>query len=87
VNRIVCVTGASQGVGYETAVAFAAAGDTVIATSRDAATAHPVLAPHGIEVHGLDVAFLASTTARAHDTTPAPRARASGRRGRTSRLR
>jgi NAD(P)-dependent dehydrogenase (short-subunit alcohol dehydrogenase family) len=55
VNRIVCVTGASQGVGYETAVAFAAAGDTVIATSRDAATAHPVLAPHGIEVHGLDV--------------------------------
>lgn len=34
--RVVIVTGASQGVGLETALAFARRGDQVVATSRDA---------------------------------------------------
>lgn len=34
--RVVIVTGASQGVGLETALAFARRGDRVVATSRDA---------------------------------------------------
>jgi NAD(P)-dependent dehydrogenase (short-subunit alcohol dehydrogenase family) len=34
-ERVVIVTGAAQGIGLETALAFARAGDQVIATSRD----------------------------------------------------
>jgi NAD(P)-dependent dehydrogenase (short-subunit alcohol dehydrogenase family) len=34
-DRVVVVTGASQGIGFETALAFARAGDRVVATSRD----------------------------------------------------
>jgi NAD(P)-dependent dehydrogenase (short-subunit alcohol dehydrogenase family) len=33
-ERVVVVTGASQGIGFETALAFARAGDRVVATSR-----------------------------------------------------
>jgi NAD(P)-dependent dehydrogenase (short-subunit alcohol dehydrogenase family) len=56
-GRVVCVTGASQGVGFETAKLFAQRGDVVIATSRDAARARSVFAgiDTGIVAHELDV--------------------------------
>jgi NAD(P)-dependent dehydrogenase (short-subunit alcohol dehydrogenase family) len=63
VNRVVCVTGASQGVGFETALAFARAGDTVVATTRDPATAPAALSDHGVVVHRLDVTDQASVDA------------------------
>jgi NAD(P)-dependent dehydrogenase (short-subunit alcohol dehydrogenase family) len=55
--RVVCVTGASQGVGLETAKLFAQRGDTVIATSRDAARADAAYADLGLDVvaHELDI--------------------------------
>ena len=56
-DRIVCVTGASQGVGFETAKLFAERGDIVIATSRDADRARDAFAGLDLEVvaHDLDV--------------------------------
>ncbi|GAB2483494.1 SDR family oxidoreductase [Jatrophihabitans fulvus] len=64
-NRVVCVTGASQGVGLATARAFAEAGDLVVATSRDAAAAAAAaaLTAPGITVHPLDVTSPASVDA------------------------
>jgi NAD(P)-dependent dehydrogenase (short-subunit alcohol dehydrogenase family) len=57
--RIVCVTGASQGVGFETARLFAQRGDVVIATSRDADRARDIFAGLAdgatIVAHELDV--------------------------------
>jgi NAD(P)-dependent dehydrogenase (short-subunit alcohol dehydrogenase family) len=48
-GRIVAVTGASQGIGFEAALAFARAGDVVIATSRDASGARTAFVGHDIE--------------------------------------
>jgi NAD(P)-dependent dehydrogenase (short-subunit alcohol dehydrogenase family) len=55
--RVVCVTGAAQGVGYATAHLFAKRGDVVIATSRDADRTRAAFANHGsgIVAHELDV--------------------------------
>lgn len=55
--RVVCVTGASQGVGFETAKLFAQRGDVVIATSRDADRARAAFADLGLDVvaHELDI--------------------------------
>jgi NAD(P)-dependent dehydrogenase (short-subunit alcohol dehydrogenase family) len=55
--RVVCVTGASQGIGLETARLFARCGDLVIATSRDAGRARDAFADldPGVITHELDV--------------------------------
>ncbi|WP_375482625.1 SDR family NAD(P)-dependent oxidoreductase [uncultured Jatrophihabitans sp.] len=55
--RVVCVTGASQGVGLAAAVAFAKAGDIVVATSRDATAARAAVRAldASIDVRPLDV--------------------------------
>jgi len=62
VNRIVVVTGSSRGIGLATALAFARAGDTVVATVRDPTSADELLSAIAgtggdapIEVVGLDV--------------------------------
>jgi NAD(P)-dependent dehydrogenase (short-subunit alcohol dehydrogenase family) len=61
-DRIVVVTGSASGIGRATALAFAAAGDTVVATVRDPSTAgdlRAAIAEFGVgarvEVVGLDV--------------------------------
>ena len=41
-DRIVLITGASRGIGLATAVAFATAGDTVVATMRDTSRSGPL---------------------------------------------
>jgi NAD(P)-dependent dehydrogenase (short-subunit alcohol dehydrogenase family) len=56
-GRVIAVTGASQGMGFETALAFARAGDTVIATSRSREAATARFSPYdlGIVGHELDI--------------------------------
>jgi NAD(P)-dependent dehydrogenase (short-subunit alcohol dehydrogenase family) len=69
VQRIVVVTGASQGIGLETTLAFARAGDTVVATSRDArrVAAPADVGPGRIETASLDVTDDGSVGAFAAD--------------------
>jgi NAD(P)-dependent dehydrogenase (short-subunit alcohol dehydrogenase family) len=59
-DRVVVVTGSARGIGRATALAFAARGDTVVATVRDPTTAEGLRAAADdaglhIEVTGLDV--------------------------------
>ena len=59
-NRVVVVTGSSSGIGLATALAFARAGDAVVATVRDPAGADDLRAAVAtaelkVEVVGLDV--------------------------------
>jgi NAD(P)-dependent dehydrogenase (short-subunit alcohol dehydrogenase family) len=59
-GRVVLVTGTSSGIGLATAVAFAAAGDTVVATMRDLGRAGALrqaveAAQVDVELHQLDV--------------------------------
>ena len=59
-DRVVLITGASRGIGLATAVAFASAGDSVVATMRDTAQSGPLKAAAAaagvrVEVAELDV--------------------------------
>ena len=64
-NRIVVVTGSARGIGLATVLAFARAGDTVVATVRDPASAGELRTAiggsggggveSGVEIVGLDV--------------------------------
>src|SRR5437016_1247978 len=59
-SRVVLVTGASSGIGLATSIAFAKAGETVVASLRDPSRSDALLAAAraadvGVEVEQLDV--------------------------------
>ncbi|WP_219933904.1 oxidoreductase [Streptomyces sp. Act143] len=63
---VALVTGASSGIGKETALALVAAGFNVVGTSRDASRVTPL---DGVTFLGLDVASDASVTALVQEVT------------------
>ena len=67
--RIVLLTGTSSGIGYAAALAFARAGDKVVATMRNPATAERLTADGADAAHPIECRTLDVTDAAAVATT------------------